>query len=316
MRLKNNLLTSFDGNAYPFLTFQSFLIDFIKQSDLREALIQTFSESSLLAEEEVTQYLDRIIFFLENEKPLYNRWIRINGDKGRVINVPKEEIQGFFDTYVLDLIKKYKTHPSCHGGERGWSPRRSLESHLPCSEMFSFDLSDAFENACPYYVFDFFLKILPNFDGSLRRNLAGILSTLCIVSYGGGYGLPQGASHSMALFNRIFCPLDEVLHKKSQERGFTYSRWVDDINISSPKPRELADFLGAVDFVGEHFPISQKKMYFQQTPKDIYVLGHVISNRNQLRKNNREEKLRHKDNPLNFSDYFGETKRYSHRLWA
>ncbi|MBI5871963.1 hypothetical protein HZB88_02660, partial [archaeon] len=113
-------------------------------------------------------------------------------------------------------------------------------------------------------------------------------------------GLPIGSPISMAMFNRILYPLDKILFSKSNEKGFSYSRWVDDITISSPLDIGIEYFLGSLDLVD--LPIARDKVFFQGSC-NIYLLGHKIVSGKFIYKNTKEEKLKNKSPPVNLDEF-------------
>jgi len=230
-------------------------------------------------------------------KKLYLQWVSNAKGKVRRLSMPNKILRAFFDNYLVKFIKEEKINPNCHGGEKGWSPKKSLQTHMPCKSLLSFDLKSASENISAEYIYTFFYDKI-EVSHEIRQDLAGFLTMLCTVDYNRKRGLPIGSSHSMALLNRVLRPLDEILTKKSEEKRFTYSRWVDDMIISSPDINSLESFLGAAALVNEEFPVSPTKLFFQQSPSDLYILGHIIQGETIL-KNNKKEAKKHKK-PLNF----------------
>lgn len=256
--------------------------------------------------------LDDLISLIRERKSLYQRWTQRIGDKERQLSVPKKPLRKFIDGYLSYLIKKEGVHEGCHGGEVGWSVEKSLENHLPCKSALSFDLEKAFENISHESIFNFFYGLLDyDLPDREKENMAGLFSMLCSVRYSDRWGLPQGSSCSMALFNRILFSLDEELSQESKERGFRYTRWVDDITITSPKNVGIENFLGSIELTERYFPVAREKTFFQDGGR-IYLLGHKICYDNRLEKNTKEEKLKNKNPAINLDEWFSEsgTKRY------
>lgn len=296
----------------------------LDDSAIKEEFIEIFDynsegQLSLFGEtkEDFNLILEEIINLHNQGKPLYERWNKNFNGKTRSLSVPKKPLRKFFDYYLLTFIKKYKVHNCCHGGEEIWSPKRSLESHLPCESMLSFDLKDAFASIGIVEIFNFFYETFDMYNYETRRDLAGFLAFLSTVPYesrNGRRGLPQGSPHSMALFNRILFSIDSLINEKSQERDLTYSRWVDDFSISSQISRNIEYFLGAIEFVQGLLPVAEHKIYFQRNQSGIYALGHIISG-NVVLKNDEQDRLENKFSPINFSDYFGEARKLSYEPW-
>ena len=270
--------------------------------DIRGGQIELFSR-----EERFDQLFDEFGNLIVKAKPLYQRWNQKVGSKYRELSVPNNPLRVFFDEFLIPYVKSMPTHERSCGGEVGWSTRKNIEIHFPSECVFSFDLENAFENVDNLDVFSLFYKLFDEVPESERINIAGFLSAISSVQYGEVRGLPQGSSLSMHLFNRILFPIDKFLDEMAKQRGMEYSRWVDDINLSSREPREVEDFLGALAFVEDSFPISSRKTYFQDS-KRIYLIGHVIDSAG-LRVNSRDERELNKKGLLDYKDV--KSKSYS-----
>jgi len=296
-------------SRYRDMEMVDFLEDSQKRKRLTNLLLNTKNKPTQkdlfkqFSEESLDLILDNISSLIKEKKPLYQRWFQKTGDKKRLFNVPKKPLRKLIDIYLLSLIKIKQKHDQCHGGEKEWSVKKSLETHLPCKSTLSFDLENAFENINIEHVFDLFYELLDDSLSQKERNdFANFLSIINTVKYSDKRGLPQGSPCSMALFNRVLYSLDEKLSKKSIERNLRYSRWVDDITISSQDKKGIEYFLGAIELAAGYFSISKEKIFFQDG-NEIYLLGHEIKN-NIITKNTKEEKLRNKVSPLNFDEFF------------
>ncbi len=280
--------------------------DYIKKDIVKIFKNSTLFYNNLFLDSDLAETLDEIFLKIKEGRSLYGKWMQKINDKERLLSVPINPLRKFFDSYLVEFIKQGEIHERCHGGEKGWSPKSSLESHLPISCAFSFDLRGAFENIAYSKVYNLFYDYLKDF--SCREMVADFFSMLCTVKYSEGRGLPQGSSISMALFNRILFPLDNKLCNKANEKGFKYSRWVDDITITSDEHRDEGSFIGALEIVVKDFPLSDNKVFFQNSGK-IFLLGHKILN-NQVLKNTKEERMKEKNKPLDYGNIF--SRKYEH----
>ncbi len=238
---------------------------------------------------------------------LYLRWTQQVGDKRRPFAVPNGRF-AYFTAKLVPFIKRQPIHPSAHGGEKGWSANKSLQTHLPVASAFSFDLADAFNNQGITQVFDFFYNAFEKLGDTERRECAGFLSNVCTVTTNEQRSLPQGSLHGIALFNRILHGIDQKLSSQSATRGLTYTRWVDDMTISSSLPLDAEEFMGAVELTSQYAPVSQTKVFYQRG-EPIYLLGQVIE-RGRVFKNSKVEREAKKTKPLNYHEWFNGPRRY------
>jgi|SRR3989344_1923568 len=269
------------------------LLEIISKSEIKKFLKAELSEKvdqngllfSLGSFDNQFGELERLIV---SSKPLYNKWTQRIGNKDRKLSVPKKPLKIFFEQYILPFVKRKEVHYCCHGGEVGWSTRRSVESHIPAACMFSFDLSDAFNNVNIGYIYPLFYNLLNSAPEKYKADIAWFLSIISTVSREEIRFLPQGSPIGMALFNRILSPIDDFIYENAKKRGMKFSRWVDDFNLSSKTPRAIYEFLGALKSVEEYFPISKTKIYLQNS-YPIYINGQVIT-QEIVRRNSREER--------------------------
>jgi len=295
------------------------IINLIENTPLKENLILTLEKRGLQQEDLFTQDIsletitEEIFSLFKEKKSLYQRWTQTIRERERLLSIPHKSLKKFMNYYLLEFIKKGDIHKKCHGGEEGYSVRKSLETHLPFTNTLSFDLKSAFENASLKYVYKFFYENI-NFNilETEKEELATFLSIICTIKYQNGRGLPQGSSHSMSIFNRILYNLDDSLNKKAEEKGLIYTRWVDDITISSKEDVPIEEFLGAVKLTEEIFPVSEKKTYFQRG-ENTFLLGHKIIN-GKIIKNTKRERLENKTPPLDYDQWFND-KEIKYSQW-
>lgn len=257
----------------------------------RERLINTLlslssQERSLFAtdgREDLQARLDRMLELKAEGRPLHKIWHKPKSNgRTRQISVPQEPLDNLLRHNILPILMRAPCHPCAHGGEKGWTVKTSLQTHLPIGAAISFDLENAFGNTHFQYVFDFYFDLIPKLrpetDPEARMDCAGFLSTISTVSYRFDVdALPQGSPISPALFNRILYPVDKLMHEAAAKRGIRYSRWVDDVVLSARETnRTPKSFLGALRLLRNDFPISVDKVYFQQGKPEFYLLGHKI----------------------------------------
>ena len=253
---------------------------------------------------------------LQSEGKLYRRWRQVVDGKERALSTPSPPLNRFMNTFVVPIIRRMPVHPSCHGGEKNWSAQSSVRTHLPCTTVLSFDLRSAFPLCNFERVFDLFHKLLGESHEEDRKDFAGFFASLATVPYPEHQrrGLSQGSSYSMPLFNRIFRPLDESLYREAQQRACKYTRWVDDITISSPDSLSPEALIGAVAHAQDYAQVSPTKVFHQQAPNTIYVIGQVIED-GRVFKNSRKEVQERKSPHLNWEEWFGNSPKRDYQKW-
>ena len=249
------------------------------------AILSQNPQQSMLFEGEtyktIQEYFDNLLGLKKQERPLYKTWELQEKNKIRRISVPQKGLEELLKTIVRDILMKAPVHDCCHGGEQGWSVKRSLSTHLPIGTVLSFDMKNAFRNVHGQYVFDFYYGLIKNKIQNKEEaiDLAGFLTMISTVYYSDeqNHALPQGSPIGIPLFNRILYPIDSLFHQISAKRGMRYSRWVDDLIISSrERSIDRKKILGALRIIREDFPIALNKVFLQQDAPEVYLLGHKI----------------------------------------
>lgn len=152
---------------------------------------------------------------------------------------------------------------------------RNAELHKNALAVFSFDINDFFPSIKRGSVINIF-KHFFKFPQNVAENLAALTTN--------GNHLPQGAPTSPIIANLVFHNSEHHLVKWCQTKGFTYSRLIDDIVISSPKPvspdikKEVHKKIKQM--LGEDFSINHKKTKFKLTTtpgEHVKVTGIVIN---------------------------------------
>jgi hypothetical protein len=111
-----------------------------------------------------------------------------------------------------------------HGSLRGRSPRTNAETHVRAKITFAEDISNFFPSASQALVHRVWADLF-----GFSQDVAALLTSLTTKDG----GLPQGAVTSSYLANLVFWDYEPGLVKVLALRGLRYSRYVDDVTVSS-----------------------------------------------------------------------------------
>ena len=168
----------------------------------------------------------------------------------RQISVPPDYIK-LWQWEVLPLITYlYEPKISAHGFVAGKSIKTNALQHVNRQIILNLDLQDFFPSI-------HFGRVLGTFQKSpfyFQYDVAVILARLCTNS---GY-LPQGAPTSPILSNFICRRLDNDLHHLTRKLGCYYSRYADDITISTKKSQLPESILKVFSMRNDEIELGRK----------------------------------------------------------
>ena|SRR5581483_323401 len=163
--------------------------------------------------------------------------IRKRSGGSRIIMAPRTSLKIIQQklNYVLSLI--YKVKPSVHGFAKGKSIRTNAKIHVGSKIILNVDLQNFFPSIN-------FGRVRGMFLGKpylLPPEVATCLAQICCNSD----QLPQGAPTSPIISNMLCAQMDSKLQKLARKYGCRYTRYADDITIStitSHLPKNIAHF--------------------------------------------------------------------------
>lgn len=126
---------------------------------------------------------------------------------------------------IKERLLQRVVYPSyLHGSLRGRSPRTNAGTHVDAKITFAEDISNFFPSTSQALV----QRVWMGFFG-FSEDVAQVLTMLTTKDG----GLPQGAVTSSYLANLAFWDCEPNLVKNFYARGLKYSRYVDDVTVSS-----------------------------------------------------------------------------------
>lgn len=181
-------------------------------------------------------FLTRIVYIKNTEK-LYTDFKinKKNGDK-RIISSPDselKEIQSRLSTLLQDCLTNIRDSHEVinnlsHGFERERSIITNAEKHKRKKWVLNLDLSNFFDEFNFGRVRGYFIK---NSNFKLSEKVSNIISKIACYNN----RLPQGSPCSPVITNLILHSLDQRLNLICKKVGCTYTRYADDITISTNK---------------------------------------------------------------------------------
>lgn len=140
----------------------------------------------------------------------------------RTLLVPQGELKIFQQKIKKHILDKVPFLPCVHGGIRRKSIITNAEPHVSQAVVFSLDVANFFPHVDPERVFRIFRGL------GFGEEAAGIL----VKATTWKYQLPQGASTSTSLANLSLVRADSRILRLTEDHGFNYTRFVDDLTVS------------------------------------------------------------------------------------
>jgi RNA-directed DNA polymerase len=166
--------------------------------------------------------------------------------------------------WILDnILERVVLHPTAHGFRRGRSIITNAQPHVGALAVINLDLQNFFPSISYCRIKGIFRSL------GYSEAIATILGLICtepdvtaVELDGKSYYiaqeqryLPQGAPSSPALTNLLCRRLDRRLDRMAQQRGFTYTRYADDLTFSTvdrDKLKEIGNILQGTQNIVTH----------------------------------------------------------------
>lgn len=193
--------------------------------------------------------------------------------------------------WILDhILEQIVLHPTAHGFRRGRSIVTNAQPHVGALVVINLDLQNFFPSISYRRIKGIFRSL------GYSEAIATILGLICtepdlteVELDGKSYyiaqserHLPQGAPSSPALTNLLCRRLDRRLDRLASNRGFTYTRYADDLTfstINSEKLREIGNILQGAQGIVTHegLTIHPDKTRVLRQSQQLEVTGIVVN---------------------------------------
>lgn len=247
-----------------------------------EAFLKITSREQLAAWLNVTDHKLRYLLYALKPAQRYRTFaIRKKRGGTRIISAPEKHLKSIQRHLNLALTTIATCSPAACGFVRGKSIVDHAKTHSKKRWVLCVDLEDFFPSINFGRVRGMFMSAPFNFN----QEVATCLAQLCT----DGQCLPQGAPTSPVISNIICIALDNALMKLCRRSKSHYSRYADDICISSNTkdiPAELAsnggdavvEGKGLVDAIeGRGFKVNKTKTKLRFRDERQLVTGLVVN---------------------------------------
>ncbi|MBC6129345.1 trypsin-like serine protease [Listeria booriae] len=153
----------------------------------------------------------------------------------RIIHSPSEKLAESQKRLASVIGHLYASNHTTHGFVAGKSIKTNAQEHVRQSSLLNLDLADFFENIS-------YGRVRAMFGEYFKFNYKDSSTLANLVCHPDGF-LPQGAVTSPMISNIICYSLDKEINRLAKRNGCIYTRYADDLTISSKKivfPRSIA----------------------------------------------------------------------------
>jgi hypothetical protein len=269
-------------------------------SDLRDLLGLDHGELMWLAD---SRQLERTVSE-ERLRHYRYRWATKSNGGVRLIEEPKPLLTHLQRVLVREILDRIPAHDAAHGFRSGRSAITYASTHAGQAVVIHLDLEDFFGTVTARRVFGIFRSC------GYPENVAHLLTALTTNSIPRSLWaarshapspiladshfrlgqhlrhphLPQGAPTSPALANLSAYRLDLRLSGLAQSAGIVYSRYADDLALSSPVPLAHSHVERLVKLIEgiaaeEGFRVNPFKTFFQRASQRQRLAGLVVNYR-------------------------------------
>ena len=152
-------------------------------------------------------------------------------DKAQLTHCPINMLRKIQRILKRDVFSIFPINEAACGFVRGGSNIKHVKNHVNCRSIFIGDFVDFF-GSVDISLFDALCK-----ENNVEKKIARNLRHLCFLKDNetGRFIFPKGAITSPILSNAMMYPVDCAIQRLAKKYDFIYSRFVDDIAISTDK---------------------------------------------------------------------------------
>lgn len=196
------------------------------------------------------------------------------GGGRRKIKHPRKDLKAIQAWILRNILDRLAPSPVATAYVAGKGLLENVTPHAPNRYFLCSDLDDFFPSISMNRVVGLFILL------GYSKKAARLLASLCTCSG----NLPQGAVTSPSISNLIASKLDRRISGYTARRNITYTRYADDLTLSSNNPSVLAQALRVVTRIvrSEHFEPEARKVRFGGPKIRCYVTG-LIKNSSESR---------------------------------
>ena len=186
----------------------------------------------------INMLIHNVYEMANNQKKYYHfKTIKKRNGKDRLLSIPNDELMHVLKYINHNVLSWYKPLPCVYAYVNDKGIKQNAKCHLNSKYILKLDIKDFFGSIK-------FGKIVNNIlpKDCYEEELRILLANLCMVNG----SIPQGSPTSPTLSNIIMHKFDEIMMEYCSKNNLVYTRYADDMVISS---KEVFDFKSVISKV-------------------------------------------------------------------
>ena len=221
------------------------------------------------------------------------RWVPKRSGGVRLIEDPKPVLKHVQRVLLREILERVPVHSAAHGFRKGRSALTHAGGHVHRRVVLRLDLEDFFASVRGPRIYGILRRC--GYPEPVAHLLTGMVTNSVprsvvaaaphrLRAHLTSPHLPQGAPTSPALANLAAFRLDRRLTGLAGAAGLAYSRYADDLALSSAEPRSANDVRRLIDCVTaiakeEGFRVNQRKTSVHRAGQRQLLAGVVVNER-------------------------------------
>ena len=160
--------------------------------------------------------------------------------KQRLIQQPNENLMQF----QKNLVKFFELYPllDCCFSKKGMSIKDNADAHSKAKYVLRVDIKNCYPSITRYHI----EQGLNLVDEIYFRSASYRLLDYCLYDDGRDMILPTGSPTSPILCNIALTPLDLQIQELAEQYGYTYTRYMDDLHLSTTNNKRHWDLINQI----------------------------------------------------------------------
>lgn len=233
------------------------------------------SVNQLLKVFNISEKQESLFFFKNSRNKLYKKMFipKKNGDF-RTLELPCRKLKEIQKAINKSILSKFNMSNQAMAFVKNKSIYNNAIAHIGCKTLIKFDMKNFFGTID-------YKMILRQFEFfGYGKNVSCYLAFICTNEKG---VLPQGAPTSPSLSNLVAIKLDKRISQYCQNNGYKYTRYADDITLSSTNKLDFDTIMKIKKCINtiineEGFVPNNDKFHYFYNNSSLNVTGININN--------------------------------------